>query len=104
MSVISNSSDALFGPAYTGTSRSFDFTLLFEDTILTIVPSTLFLAAAIARAAWLINSPNKVVTSLSRSAKLVSEMYVPARTMLTFAGATLRFCYEPTDSPAYPCD
>ncbi|KPI34457.1 Metal resistance protein YCF1 [Cyphellophora attinorum] len=71
MSTISNSSDALFGPAYTGPSRSFDFTLLFEDTVLTIIPSTLFLAAAIARAVWLVNSPNKVVTSLSRSAKLV---------------------------------
>lgn len=70
---MSNTSDTVFGPAYLGPGRSFDFTLLFEDTILTIVPSTLFLAAAVARAVWLVNSPNKVVTSLSRSAKLVSS-------------------------------
>ncbi|ETN39964.1 uncharacterized protein HMPREF1541_06191 [Cyphellophora europaea CBS 101466] len=66
-----NSSDTLFGPAYQGQGRSFDFTLLFEDTILTIVPASIFLVAAGARAAWLVNSPNKVVSSLSRSTKLI---------------------------------
>ncbi|KAK6385471.1 hypothetical protein LTS17_001039 [Exophiala oligosperma] len=76
MSQLSNSSDLSFGPAYVGPDRKFDFTLLFEDTILTIVPSTLFLAAAIARAAWLFNSPNKVVTSLSRSAKLLAVLLI----------------------------
>ena len=81
MSLLSNSSDLHFGPAYLGPGRKFDFTLLFEDTILTIVPSTLFLAAAIARAAWLVNSPNKVVTSLSRSAKLVRLLTLSEKTL-----------------------
>lgn len=72
MASISNSSDVQFGPAFTGPGRSFDFTLLFEDTILTIVPSTVFLGAAVARAVWLTNSPTKVASSFSRLAKLVS--------------------------------
>src|SRR5690242_19330662 len=68
---MSNSSDALFGPAYVGPGRTFDFTVLFEDTILTILPASLFLVAAVARATWLVNQPIKVVSSLSRSTKLV---------------------------------
>jgi ATP-binding cassette, subfamily C (CFTR/MRP), member 1 len=68
---ISNTSDALFGPAYEGPFRTFDFTLLFEDTILTIVPAALFLVAASARAIWLTGKPNKVTTSFSRLTKLV---------------------------------
>ena len=71
MDSISNTSDSLFGPAYHGAGRSFDFTLLFEDTILTILPTSLFLIAAGLRAAWLVNSPTKVVSSFSRSSKLV---------------------------------
>ncbi|RMZ85783.1 hypothetical protein DV737_g342, partial [Chaetothyriales sp. CBS 132003] len=67
---LTNTSDSLFGPAYHGPSRSFDFTLLFEDTILTIVPSVVFLFAAGTRAVWLTNCPNKVSSSLSRSTKL----------------------------------
>ncbi|KAJ9611765.1 hypothetical protein H2200_004949 [Cladophialophora chaetospira] len=67
----SNSSDAVFGPAYRGPFRKFDFTLLFEDTILTIVPATLFVIAASARAIWLTSKPNKVTTSFSRLTKLV---------------------------------
>ncbi|RMZ87350.1 hypothetical protein DV736_g5417, partial [Chaetothyriales sp. CBS 134916] len=70
MASLTNTSDSLFGPAYHGPSRSFDFTLLFEDTILTIVPSVVFLLAAGTRAAWLTNSPKKVSSSLSRSTKL----------------------------------
>ena len=68
MASFSNSSDAEFGPA---SSREFDFTLLFQDTILTILPATIFLIAAGFRAVWLTSSPNKVATSLSHSTKLV---------------------------------
>ncbi|KIW87337.1 uncharacterized protein Z519_11973 [Cladophialophora bantiana CBS 173.52] len=69
--VVSNSSDALFGPAYEGPFRHFDFTVLFEDTILTVLPATLFLVTASARAIWLTSKPNKVITSFSRLTKLV---------------------------------
>lgn len=69
----SNSSDSEFGPA--SDSRSFDFTLLFEDTILTIVPATLFLIAAGARTVWLANKPYTVVSSFSRMSKLVGVFF-----------------------------
>ena len=69
--LLPNSSDSLFGPAYEGPLKTFDFTLLFEDTILTIVPATLFLIAAGVRAVWLMRKPNKVATSFSRFTKLV---------------------------------
>ncbi|KAK4946454.1 hypothetical protein LTR10_014653 [Elasticomyces elasticus] len=69
--VISNNSDSAFGPAYSGPSRNFDFTLFFEDTVLTIIPATIFVVAAGARAAWLTTKPNKVSTSFSRLTKLV---------------------------------
>lgn len=65
-----NSSDLSFGPV--STARTFDFTLLFEDTILSIVPATLFLVAAVSRVLWLVSKPNKVATSFSRFTKLVS--------------------------------
>ncbi|RVX70090.1 hypothetical protein B0A52_06262 [Exophiala mesophila] len=64
-----NNSDSSFGPV--SDARSFDFTLLFEDTILTIVPAGVFLVAAGLRAAWLINKPNTVTSSFSRLTKLV---------------------------------
>ncbi|KIW11357.1 hypothetical protein PV08_10657 [Exophiala spinifera] len=67
----SNDSDAHFGPAYSGTSRHFDFTLLFEDTILTIAPASIFLVAAGTRTIWLNTKPNKVSPSFSRLMKLV---------------------------------
>jgi ATP-binding cassette, subfamily C (CFTR/MRP), member 1 len=68
--LVNRSDDSHFGPAYSGPARNFDFTILFEDTILTILPAAIFLLGAIARSVWLVNSPNKVVSSLSRSSKL----------------------------------
>ena len=68
---IANTSDVGFGPAYDGHGRHFDFTVFFEDTILTIVPAVLFLIAAALRAAWLSRTSKKVEYSITRSAKLV---------------------------------
>lgn len=67
--------DSHFGPVYAGPGRNFDFTILFEDTMLTIAPAAIFLIAAGLRAIWLFRSPTKVATSLSRQSKLVSELY-----------------------------
>ncbi|KAK5046622.1 hypothetical protein LTR84_007383 [Exophiala bonariae] len=64
-----NSSDLLFGPV--SQARSFDFTLFFEDTILTIAPATLFLIVATTRILWLSGKPTKVATSVSRLTKIV---------------------------------
>ncbi|KIY02825.1 uncharacterized protein Z520_01290 [Fonsecaea multimorphosa CBS 102226] len=86
---VSNSSDSLFGPAYEGPFRSFDFTVLFEDTILTILPATLFLISATARAAWLTTKPNKVTTSFSRLTKLVLlSAFVTVQLAVLLARAT----------------
>ena len=37
----STSSDAKFGPVIKGARRNFDFTLLFEDAFLAVVPSAI---------------------------------------------------------------
>lgn len=41
------SCDARFGPQVDTTCRSFDFTLYFEDLILSMIPSAILLAVAI---------------------------------------------------------
>jgi hypothetical protein len=41
--------DDQFGPRIDTACRSFDFTLLFEDTILTILPTVLFLLVGVSR-------------------------------------------------------
>jgi hypothetical protein len=63
--------DNQFGPAVKGTRSNFDFTLLFENTILTIVPSTIFLFAALLRARSLYGSSKKVAPSWTRLQKIV---------------------------------
>lgn len=47
------SADGLFGPQLAG---SFDFTLLFEHSILSIIPSALFIIAAVMRLLYLLPS------------------------------------------------
>jgi len=64
--------DEQFGPAVTGTRGNFDFTLLFENTFLTIVHSSLFLLAALIRARSLYGSCKKVAASWIRLQKIVS--------------------------------
>lgn len=89
MKRLSNSSDNEFGPAYRGSARSFDFTLLFEDSIFAILPSAIFLVAAGVRAAWLINAPNKVTSSLNRSSKLaLLSAYAAVQLNVLLARAT----------------
>lgn len=63
--------DDQFGPAVKGTRSSFDFTLLFENTFLSIVPSTIFLFAALLRARSLYGSSKKVASSWTRLQKIV---------------------------------
>jgi ATP-binding cassette subfamily C (CFTR/MRP) protein 1 len=66
------SADDQFGPAFGGPGRSFDFTLLFEDSILAIAPSALFLTAACVRGFALHGSPARVRSSNSQLFKTVS--------------------------------
>jgi hypothetical protein len=60
--------EADFGPSATG---RFDFTLGFEDAILSLLPSALFLVLAPPRLLWLMKQPYKVTKSRSTVLKLV---------------------------------
>ena len=60
--------DAHFGPFV---AEYFDFTQLFEETILSILPSAAFLLAFPFRVAWLWRKPRTVTGSLLHSNKLV---------------------------------
>lgn len=58
-----------FGPSAAG---RFDFTLVFEGAILTILPAGLFLLLAPGRLFWLLKQPHKVSQSRRLTVKLVS--------------------------------
>ena len=68
-----HNADDQFGPAFEGPSRSFDFTLLFEDSFLVIAPASLFMIAACVRAFWLHGRSPRVVLSSDRLHKVVSR-------------------------------
>ncbi|KAI0121749.1 hypothetical protein BJ170DRAFT_137603 [Xylariales sp. AK1849] len=59
-----------FGPAVDHCARSFDFTLLFEETILSILPSSIFLVLALFRIAVLRTRKSKVEGYFYRTVKL----------------------------------
>jgi len=60
-----------FGPAASG---RFDFTLLFEDIFLSLVPSILLLTSTVWRVTHLNKQPLKVKNSPLYEGKLVSEL------------------------------
>ncbi len=62
-----------FGPTL---PNEFDFTLLFENTILSILPSVLLLVALPFRAAALYRRPRKVARSVLYENKLVSQSII----------------------------
>ena len=64
------SGDDVFGPQLRGT---FDFTLVFEQTILSIVPSALFIATAIPRFHLLSRRPIEARSGVLLWLKLVSS-------------------------------
>lgn len=63
--------DYEFGPVVDPCVRKFDFTLLFEDAILSIVPSAVFVILAALRILSLRSQPN-VAGNVFRLVKLVS--------------------------------
>ena len=65
-------SDDLFGPIIDGCRSNFDFTLLFEQTILSIPPSAILLLLAPARLAKLWRSQRKTFRTPLRTLKIVS--------------------------------
>jgi ATP-binding cassette subfamily C (CFTR/MRP) protein 1 len=72
--------DKLFGPALQGPNVAFDFTISFERSILSILPSALFLVYAPLRAGRLWNEHKKARWSRLALGKQVSDYlhYFPA--------------------------
>lgn len=65
------SSDDNFGPVIHGYRDDFDFTLLFEDTILSIAPSILAFSFAVGRVLYLSNKPKLLSEKRFQLSKLV---------------------------------
>ncbi|RKL04169.1 ABC transporter C family member 10 [Fusarium oxysporum] len=67
--------DSLFGPSVwtEGCRGGFDFTLSFQESILSIVPSAIFLAIAGPRAFYLFRSPDKTKRHATYTPKLITS-------------------------------
>lgn len=65
--------DFAFGPTVTGCRGDFDFTLLFEKTILSIVPSLAIIIALAVRLPQLRSKPAVIGGNWYRNLKLVSH-------------------------------
>ncbi|KAK8001740.1 ABC transporter [Apiospora marii] len=63
--------DDVFGPAVDECARTFDFTLLFEETILSILPSAVFLILGAIRLATLFTRKSRVGGVILRTVKLL---------------------------------
>jgi ATP-binding cassette, subfamily C (CFTR/MRP), member 1 len=63
-----NATDDAFGPRLEG---AFDFTLLFEQSIFSILPSAMLICVAAARIGWLCRKDVKVRAGMLLGAKLV---------------------------------
>ncbi|QGI63185.1 hypothetical protein CEK26_007138 [Fusarium fujikuroi] len=70
--------DSLFGPSVwtKGCRGGFDFTLSFQESILSILPSAIFLALAGPRALYLFRSPDKTKRHATYTPKLVRILFI----------------------------
>jgi ATP-binding cassette, subfamily C (CFTR/MRP), member 1 len=64
--------DNTIGPIVSGCRDDFDFTVKFEQSILSLVPSACFALLAAARIAWLSRKPRIVAAGSFQVLKLVS--------------------------------
>ncbi|KAF2277337.1 putative ATP-binding cassette transporter [Westerdykella ornata] len=64
--------DRVFGPAVSPCRRAFDFTLLFEEIVFTIIPSSLFIVCAAVRLFYLVKQSAKVKLGALHAFKLAS--------------------------------
>lgn len=76
-----DSQDDTFGPHLPG---AFDFTLLFEQSILSLLPTTLFIVAALWRFGRIVHRPTCVVPSMLSVVKLVRLTYLDAIVVLSY--------------------
>ncbi|KAK1675557.1 P-loop containing nucleoside triphosphate hydrolase protein [Colletotrichum godetiae] len=70
--------DSAFGPVMDSCVRKFDFTLLFEDTILSILPSSIFIILAALRMFSRRSVQHKVANNTFRQVKLASILVFTA--------------------------
>lgn len=75
--------DAHFGPMVEHCRDNFDFTLVFEDTILSLVPSALTSVCAAMRILYLRKRPRLIVAKKPQLLKLVSK-WLPIKSTLTY--------------------
>ncbi len=64
--------DDTLGPVVIGCRDNFDFTIVFEQSVFSIVPSVLFVALAAARIARLRGKPQVVAARSFQALKIVS--------------------------------
>jgi hypothetical protein len=84
--------DNSFGPFIDFPGKvPFDFTLLFEETILSILPSALFLLLVPPRILRLWRTPRKVTGSYLQTTKIVGLQICPSSKMLTIFRRCLPF-------------
>lgn len=74
LSNVNETQDNLFGPALRGNNVGFDFTLRFERSILSILPSALFLLYVPLRVYWLRKERKKTEWSLLAMGKQVGTL------------------------------
>lgn len=85
--------DDSFGPITNGCHRGWDFTLLFEDAILSIIPSLLVLITGIGRLAYLQSQFQPV---LARRFQLFKIAGLFTRSILNFIPFTQLLNYNTT--------
>lgn len=80
-------SDDSIRPPVNRDCRAFDFTLLFEDVVLQLVPAAVVTFVLLPRLAYLWKAPVKVVSNRLVVFKLVSKAVLFARLLQTLIGA-----------------
>ena len=83
--------DDVFGPVVKGCRANFDFTLLFEQSILTIGPAALLLLFAPPRLIRLLRSNRKTLSSRLRVYKTVRGAYSFPKLFLADTFSVLAF-------------
>lgn len=74
--------DESIGPAVEGCRDNFDFTIKFEKVFLELIPTVIFIAICLPRAAHLLRKPVIVGGALLRGAKLVRIWDIAGRQLL----------------------
>lgn len=104
--------DDFFGPQINACERKFDFTLLFEQSILSAAPSALFISFMLLRVAKLSRVGRKTLPNMLRDVKLVNrhpqsphQVTAKTRTAYYFCIFVSPDCYSiALDNPRSPAN